>query len=286
MRVAFYAPLKAPDHPVPSGDRRMARAFMGLLEGLGHQVRLASGLRSYDRVGDPGRQRRMVAVGGRLAARLVRDAGPPPELWFTYHSYHKAPDLLGPRAAAALDIPYLIAEASFAAKRTGGPWADFQEAARRAIRAADLLLAMTEEDAAGLVELVRAPAMVLPFPPFLDAAPFAAAAAARAGHRARLAARHGLDPARPWLLTVAMMRADVKRQSYLALADGLMRLRHLPWQLVLVGDGEAWPEIERRFAMLGPMRAWLLGEVPGGELPAWYAAADLYVWPAFREAYG
>ena len=25
MRVAFYAPLKPPDHPVPSGDRRVAR---------------------------------------------------------------------------------------------------------------------------------------------------------------------------------------------------------------------------------------------------------------------
>ena len=24
MRIAFYAPLKSPDHPVPSGDRRVA----------------------------------------------------------------------------------------------------------------------------------------------------------------------------------------------------------------------------------------------------------------------
>ena len=25
MKIGFYAPLKSPDHPVPSGDRRMAR---------------------------------------------------------------------------------------------------------------------------------------------------------------------------------------------------------------------------------------------------------------------
>ncbi len=28
MRVAFYAPLKWPDHPVPSGDRQIARALL------------------------------------------------------------------------------------------------------------------------------------------------------------------------------------------------------------------------------------------------------------------
>ena len=51
MNVAFYAPLKAVDHPVPSGDREMARAFMTLLDGLGHDVRVASTLRSFDKAG-------------------------------------------------------------------------------------------------------------------------------------------------------------------------------------------------------------------------------------------
>ncbi len=31
MRIAFYAPLKPPDHPVPSGDRRMARLLIAAL---------------------------------------------------------------------------------------------------------------------------------------------------------------------------------------------------------------------------------------------------------------
>ena len=31
MRLAFYAPLKPPDHPVPSGDRRMAQLLMAAL---------------------------------------------------------------------------------------------------------------------------------------------------------------------------------------------------------------------------------------------------------------
>ena len=36
-----------------------------------------------------------------------------------------------------------------------------------------------------------------------------------------LATAHGLDPDRPWLLTVAMMRPDVKRESYRLLAEAL-----------------------------------------------------------------
>ena len=70
--VAFYAPLKPPDHPVPSGDRRMARALIAALALADLPVELASRLRSYDRDGDALRQRRIEALGGRIAARLAR----------------------------------------------------------------------------------------------------------------------------------------------------------------------------------------------------------------------
>ena len=46
---------------------------------------------------------------------------PLPELWLTYHLYYKAPDWLGPAVRAALGIPYVVAEASVAPKRAGGP---------------------------------------------------------------------------------------------------------------------------------------------------------------------
>ena len=59
MRVAFYAPLKPPDHPVPSGDRSMARLLIRALELAGHEVGLASRLRSRDTDGDPARQSRL-----------------------------------------------------------------------------------------------------------------------------------------------------------------------------------------------------------------------------------
>ena len=288
MRIAFYAPLKAPDHPVPSGDRRMARALLSLLERLGHEVRTVSRLRSYDRDGDPLRQMRIrtlaTRMADRLARRLQRDGAP--ELWITYHCYHKAPDWLGPVVARQLDIPYVVVEPSLAGKQTHGPWAIGHAGARLAFAHADMLLAMTRDDLDGLTTTPGLPTEARLFPPFLDAAPFAAAARARSAHRARLAAEHGLDEARPWLLCVAMMRADVKRQSYLALAETLGRVKQTPWQLVCVGDGPARPEIEARLADLGADRVRCIGALAEPDLPPVYAAADLMVWPAFREAYG
>jgi hypothetical protein len=52
MTLAFYAPLKSPDHPTPSGDRRMARALVDALGRTGRQVEIACRLRSYDLTGD------------------------------------------------------------------------------------------------------------------------------------------------------------------------------------------------------------------------------------------
>ena len=38
MRVLLHTPLKPPDHPIPSGDREMARGLRRLLRRLGHRV--------------------------------------------------------------------------------------------------------------------------------------------------------------------------------------------------------------------------------------------------------
>lgn len=290
MRVAFHAPLKPPDHPVPSGDRAMARAFLGLLADLGHTVVPVGRFRSFDREGDERRQRRIEALGAALAARLCRrvraDLLPGPDLWLTYHCHHKAPDHLGPAVTRGLDLPYVVVEGSISPRQAAGPWAVGHAAALRALRAADLVLSMTERDRGGLLAAGIAAERVRPFPPFLDAAPFRAAALRRARHRAELAARLGLEPEVPWLLAVAMMRADVKRRSYEILAGTLARLRDRPWRLLVVGDGPARAGIETVLRAAAGERVRLLGALPVEALPPIYAACDLLVWPAIGEAYG
>ncbi len=290
MRVAFYAPMKPPDHPVASGDRRMARAFADLLTSLGHEVELACHLRSYDREGDPIRQGRLADLATRLAGGLVRryERRRPeqrPGVWFTYHLYHKAPDWLGPVVSQALAIPYVVAEASVAGKQAAGPWSAGYTASRAGVAQAGLVLAMTAHDRPGLAEVVSEPDRLRPFPPFLDARPFVVASEGRAVARARLGAAWGLDVQQPWLLAVAMMRADVKLLSYRLLAAALRELDDLDWQLLIVGDGEARSEVAALMASLGD-RVRLVGALSPAALPEIYAAADLYVWPSCNEAYG
>jgi glycosyltransferase involved in cell wall biosynthesis len=289
--VAFYAPLKPPDHPVPSGDRRMARALIAALALADPPVELASRLRSFDRDGDALRQRRIGTLGRRIADRLTRryallPAESRPRAWLTYHAYHKSPDWLGPAVTARLRIPYLLAEASFAPKQQDGAWALGHAATERALRAADVVLALTAVDAQCLAPLVTPPAELRRLPPFIDPEPFRAARRERGQHRAALALRFGLDPQQPWLLTVAMMRADAKRESYGVLARALAQLRDLRWQLLVVGDGPARAEVAAMLHTLGQDRVRLAGLLTEEALPAVYAAADLYVWPAVREAYG
>jgi glycosyltransferase involved in cell wall biosynthesis len=291
MRIAFYAPLKAPTHGVPSGDRRVAGLLLAALAQAGHRVELVSTFRSYDRNGDAERQAALRAQGVELGERLAATwrAGPAearPALWFTYHVYYKAPDWLGPAASRALGIPYVIAEASHAPKRAGGPWAIGHEGSAHAIRQAALLFAPTRHDIPCLSALLGSSERIRALPPFLDPAPFVAARAARDAHRAALAAAYGIDPKVPWLVVAAMMRPGDKQASYEALAAALARLPERPWRLLVAGDGDARPAVQAALRAAAPERAVFLGALDAATLAATCAAGDLFVWPAVNEAYG
>ena len=289
MRIAFYAPMKPPDHPVPSGDRHMARLFLQAFEQAGHDVELACRLRSRDPHGDPQRQRRLQELGESLGDRLLRryharSAADRPQAWFTYHLYYKAPDWVGPKVAARLGIPYLVAEASVAYKRADGPWDRGHRATLAALKQAAAVVTVNPHDAACLPEGTT----LEPLKPFLDLRSFASAAAQKQEYRARLTstATAALNPAAPWLLAVAMMRRGDKLASYRLLAHALVPLQDRPWQLLIVGDGPARSEVEQAFEPIDPQRLCFLGEQAPEALGEIYAASDLFVWPAVNEAYG
>ncbi|HXP74783.1 MAG TPA: glycosyltransferase family 4 protein [Stellaceae bacterium] len=289
MRIAFYAPLKPPDHPVPSGDRRMARLLMAALAAAGHEPILAARLRSREGAGDHERQSRLRALGARLADRYLRRvAARPslrPDLWLTYHVYYKAPDWIGPRVASALHIPYVVAEASLAEKRRDGDWQIGHRATAEALKRADRVIGLNSADREGVARVLARPEHWTALLPFLDTAPFEVAVAGRRAARARLAQRWKLEPALPWLVTVAMMRADVKLESYRLLGAALARCFDRPFQLLVAGDG---PAREQVIAALAPIktRVRFLGRLEESAVPELLAAGDVYVWPAIGEAYG
>jgi glycosyltransferase involved in cell wall biosynthesis len=268
----------------------MARLLIEALERRGHVTELAARLRSHDRSGDSDRQSRLAGIGGRLAARFVdrihdRPFAERPQVWVTYHLYYKAPDWIGPRVAAKLGIPYIVLEASVADKRAGSAWGIGHAATVAALGRAAAVVSLNPADEPGIAPHVPRPDRLHRMKPFLDATTYLDAARQRAGHRAEIARRYKLDPERPWLLAVAMMRHGDKLDSYKVLGDSLTRLLDKRWTLLVAGDGPARAEVEDALSPLG-RRVSYLGALPENELPPLYAASDVMVWPAVNEAYG
>ncbi|MEK9706215.1 MAG: glycosyltransferase family 4 protein [Alphaproteobacteria bacterium] len=291
MRIAFYAPMKPPDHPVPSGDRHLARLLIKALRYRGHTPELVSRFVSRDGKGDPERQARLRDLGEKLADRLIkRLAARPlherPEAWLTYHVYHKAPDWLGPRVADALNLPYLIAEASSAPKREGGPWDIGYRGANAAIARADAILTLNSDDWDCLQPVVREPVLNRRLLPFVDAASFDPARASRANLRAAYAERGGWSGDTVLLLAVGMMRPGAKESSYTVLADALKNVPGSNWRLMVAGDGPRRTEVESMLAAAAPGRVFFLGALEAGALAEAYAASDMLLWPAINEAFG
>jgi glycosyltransferase involved in cell wall biosynthesis len=289
-RILFYAPLKPPTHPVPSGDRTMARLLMLALQQGGFDAMLASRLRA--RIADPAEllvQETLRAQAWGIADRMIAklQALPKrerPKAFFTYHLYYKAVDWIGPRVAEALAIPYLVAEASHAPKRAAGAWAFNHAGAEAAIAAADAIFCLNPNDKACLAQIAGRRVLV-DLPPFLDLQSFAPIVPTRDDARTMLAQRHGLDVKRPWLLAVGMMRKGDKLVSYQVLAEALRRAKLTRPLLLIVGDGEAKAEVQRAFHD-APCEVRFLGALSLDALIGPYAASDLLVWPAINEAFG
>ena len=313
MRIAFYAPLKAPDHPTPSGDRLIAGLLVRALERAGHEVALASRLRTFDGAGDRARQRRLARIGRAEARWLIdRWLGSPraPRCWFTYHLYHKAPDWIGPRVSARLRIPYLVAEASYAPKQARGAWRHGHRAVAAALARADRVIALNPDDVPGLERqlggfedpardprdfpddvsgLERLPgggARLCRLAPFIDIET-CVSRGDRSRRRARIARAVCADSSAPLLACVAMMRGGRKAESFRLLARALERILHVPWHLLVAGDGPARPEVETVFAgLVSAGRVTCLGARRGAALHGIVSACDLFVWPALGEPIG
>jgi glycosyltransferase involved in cell wall biosynthesis len=237
---------------------------------------------------DEASQRAMAAKGEAAARRLIakyraRPKRERPQAWFSYHLYYKAVDWIGPKVADALDIPYCLAEASHAPKRAEGAYAFSHHAVEAAIRRADAIFCLNPVDRQCVAPLT-AKRRLIDLPPFLDVAALTKAMPARDAARRQLAQAHGIDPDQPWLIAVGMMRKGDKLASYRLLAEALHHLDR-PWQLIVIGDGEAKLDVERAMRPIAG-GVFMLGALPQAKLPAIYAACDLFVWPAINEAFG
>ncbi len=269
MPVAFYAPMKPPGHPVPSGDRNMARAILAALSYAGADPVLASTLQTRDGRGDAARQRDLLQAAEAEVQRLIPVGSAAGwRAWVSYHNYYKAPDLIGPAVTKALGIPYLQIESTRARKRLQGPWAEFAQAAEDAADAADVIFYFTQHDAVALKHGASVLQRLIHLRPFI-------------AQRPKPYAYAGKGP----MLSVGMMRGGDKLASYQVIAETLAYLNGTDWHLDIAGDGPAQEQVETLMKPFGA-QVKFLGACAPDQLQRAYENASLFFWPGVNEAFG
>jgi glycosyltransferase involved in cell wall biosynthesis len=245
----------------------MARGLMNALSELG-DVDNVSDFRSRDGEGDADVQAKLIAQAETVAENLI--AAGEWDAWVTYHNYYKAPDLIGQKVCAALDIPYHLIEASRASKRLSGPWETFAERAEAASDAACVIYYFTEHDHFALDRDKPGDQRLVHLKPFLDREDLP------------ILQRAKVDGS---LLAVGMFRNGDKVQSYANLAASLNQVATPDWTLDIVGAGAAEREIRALFAPFG-QRVSILGELSASAVTQKMQEADVFVWPGVNEAFG
>jgi glycosyltransferase involved in cell wall biosynthesis len=258
---------------------RLSDRFRFMVVGLGADDALAGGLRAAGASTETLNVRRWNPFVAARLAKALRSFGP--EL--VVAALYKA-SLVAPRAAAALGVPYALADRS----RTYDPrvragffpapglssvyWAAY----RRAASGASSLLVQSMED---VREYERAAPVlrgrVAAIPNSVEVARFALDDAARAAARRTMRARWNLPEDAVVFGAVMALRPD-KRPRLLAEAAEWIDSKA---SIVVVGDGPLLAGLRDRG------RARFVGSVPWDEVPLALAAFDVFVLPSVADPY-
>ena len=280
MKICFYAPFKPLGHAQPSGDLVTATGIFEFLIRQGHEVRLASRLRLRWIYWKPWLWLLLWLERQRVVRKFSSE---PADLWFTYHSYYKAPDMLGPYAAKRLKIPYVIFQGIYSTKRRrrlktrAGFYLN-----KATLLAADHIFTNKKVDLLNLRRLLPDDRISY-VAPGLNPDEFVFDAEARS----ELRGQWSIDN-EPVIFSAAMFRPDVKTQGlkWVIRACGELFRQGRDFQLVIAGDGRERETLQNLAAKEIPGKFRFIGKIPRPKLYRFYSAADLFVFPGIGESLG
>jgi glycosyltransferase involved in cell wall biosynthesis len=280
MRISFYTPFKPLDHANPSGDLMIARGLYGYLENQGHKILIMSTFRSRWVFWKPWIWTWLI----RDARRIMRTIAPSGvDLWFTYHSYYKAPDLLGSFISRRLKIPYVIFQGIYSTKRKRDwkTWPGFV-LNRAALCAADHVFSNKKVDYMNMKRLLPSQRITYVKP---GISPHAFSFDAGARDELKKLWDVGNEPV---VLSAAMFRPDVKTQglSLVIRVCGELFRKGLRFYLVIAGEGRERNRLLQLAKEHLPGRVRFVGKIPRNEMYRFYSAGDIFAFPGIRESLG
>jgi glycosyltransferase involved in cell wall biosynthesis len=280
MRIAYYMPFKPLGHQHPSGDLIIGSELYRFLQSGAHQICQVSRLRLRWVYLKPWVWPVYLFHLARALRRIKRQRI---DIWITYHSYYKAPDILGPACARLAGIPYIIFQGIYATKRKRQfkTWMGFV-LNRQALMAADHVITNKLRDHVNLLRIVPSDRLSY-VRPGIVCSRFAFDAASRK----RLRAHWGCQDLAV-VMCAAMLRPGVKTQGVEIVIRACAHLAEqgLDFRLVVVGDGAGRKPLEALADKLLPGRVRFVGRVPRSDLQGHFSAADIFAFPGIDESLG
>lgn len=280
MKIAYYMPFKPLGHPNPSGDLIIGTELFEHFHSNHHDINLISEFRSrwlYHKPHLwPGLIREYLRINHHLQTQR-------PQLWLTYHSYYKAPDMLGPYCSKALLIPYVIFQGIYSTKqrRKLKTLPGFL-LNRHALQAAQMVFTNKRQDEKNLKRLLPHEKITF-IPPGIKLQEFQFSPAARRELREQWQVQD-----KTVIMSAAMFRPGVKTQGILTVIDACQQLlkagRNI--QLVIAGAGSSAAMLKNIAAEKLGEAVLFLGKLERVELHRYYSAADLFVFPGIDESLG
>ncbi len=280
MRILFYTPFKPLDHPNPSGDLVIATGLYNFLKRQGHQVWPISRLRTRWIFWKPWLFPLIIKEQRKAIRKIIKYK---PDLWMTYHTYYKAPDILGAAVCKRQQLPYVIFQGIYSTKRKRNlktlPGFLLN---REALNDAAHIFTNRCEDLKNLKRLINERQLSYVAPGIY---PEEFSFDSQARIKLRKSWQVGDDPV---VLSVAMFRPGVKAQGLMwtIKACGKLVQQGQKFHLVIAGDGSEKGRLRQIAGKELPGRVTFVGKIPRSGLYAFYSAGDVFAFPGFRESLG
>lgn len=279
MRIALNTPFTPLDHPRVSGTVTIFNDIAGFLKQQGHELHVLPHLYTKYIWQGPDKARRIRSALHRAEEELRSFRA---DCLFTYHTYYKAPDILGP-ALSLGKMPYFIFAASYATKhrrdkdtRPGFFWN------KHALLSADRIFINKRRDLENVGRLADT-SKVIYVRPGIHPERYRFSAEARERIRSELDLR-----GRPVLVSAAMLRQGVKAQGmeYVIRAAAESVAQGVDVTLLIVGDGSERGYLENLAKRVLPDRHRFVGKIEREHMQDYYSAGDLFAFPGINEALG
>lgn len=280
LKIAYYMPFKPMGHENPSGDLITGTEIYNYLASRNHTINLVSKLRCRWIYYQPYKWISLLKERHRLVKQFSMNK---PDLWLSYHSYYKAPDLLGAFCCKQLNIPYVIFQGIYSTKRRK----QYKTLPgfllnKEVLLSANHIFTNKKRDMKNLKRLLPDEKLTY-IAPGIHPELFYFSQDARQQLQNQWKSNH-----KTVIMSAAMMRPGVKTEGLLKVIDSCAALiqRKLPIQLIIAGDGENRKRLEKKARDLIPGSVHFVGKIPREEMYRYYSAADIFAFPGIDESLG